>query len=531
MTLLLAAALAACGGGGHKPRSGRGHPARKATPARTATATPASRGVRTVDGYFQEARLAHYRLTIYDLRRTGPYVVLDLGVVCEEPAGVGCGSRFDFAMPQGSPAFLNGLNEVSGITLVDPTADKQYAVVTDSQLHPQATKLPLGSIEDNGLHLAWAKFPAPPRTTRALDVVFPGGGPQVPLVPIADAAAPLPAQLGAGGTPAVPGDGVRPAGSTSTAGMTLPATNLITTVGNPAGSDAESGRRATITLRADVLFHFAKSSLTSRARAILRQVGAKLAARAAGPVEVTGYTDSIGPDRVNLPLSRARAAAVVRALEPRAPGVPLHATGRGAADPVAPNTKRDGSDNPAGRALNRRVTIGFRVHAPAPAAPPAPVPAPSAPPASAARTVHYRMPGDTQNSWRVHIAGIHREGDLAVMDLGITCTLEAGDACNAAQDFIGTQDVPPLSDHQDWLANPPSSFWSLGGFYLTDPTTGTVDIPVYLAAHDPLTSPLGNNDPAGETFPLWIYFPAPAASTVTVSLPGGVRRIADVPVS
>jgi outer membrane protein OmpA-like peptidoglycan-associated protein len=31
----------------------------------------------------------------------------------------------------------------------------------------------------------------------------------------------------------------------------------------------------------------------------------------------------------------------------------------GKADPVAPNTKPDGSDNPDGRRLNRRVTISF----------------------------------------------------------------------------------------------------------------------------------------------------------------------------
>lgn len=32
--------------------------------------------------------------------------------------------------------------------------------------------------------------------------------------------------------------------------------------------------------------------------------------------------------------------------------------GFGERDPVAPNTKRDGSDSPAGRRLNRRVVVG-----------------------------------------------------------------------------------------------------------------------------------------------------------------------------
>ena len=79
-----------------------------------------------------------------------------------------------------------GVNEPSGITLVDPVSDKEYGVVYDSQLHPQASKLPFQSIGDNSLHLAWAKFPAPPPTTRTLDVLFPSDGPQIPNVPLSD---------------------------------------------------------------------------------------------------------------------------------------------------------------------------------------------------------------------------------------------------------------------------------------------------------------------------------------------------------
>ena len=51
--------------------------------------------------------------------------------------------------------------------------------------------------------------------------------------------------------------------------------------------------------------------------------------------------------------------AVQAALAPLAPGATFQSTGKGAADPVAPNTNPDGSDNPEGRARNRRVTITF----------------------------------------------------------------------------------------------------------------------------------------------------------------------------
>ncbi len=154
--------------------------------------------------------------------------------------------------------------------------------------------------------------------------------------------------------------------------MTLPVTNLTVAAGNAAGSDVETPDRVTITLHTDVLFQFAKSNLTPRARAILNALATTIKSRAVGRVQVTGYTDSIGTDQVNIPLSQARAAAVVAALKPGLPGVTFHATGLGSSDPVAPNTKQDGPDNPAGRALNRRVTISFPVRAVSPAAAPSP---------------------------------------------------------------------------------------------------------------------------------------------------------------
>lgn len=49
------------------------------------------------------------------------------------------------------------------------------------------------------------------------------------------------------------------------------------------------------------------------------------------------------------------------ALQPLLAGasVTRRVTGHGEANPVAPNNNPDGSDNPGGRAKNRRVTIGF----------------------------------------------------------------------------------------------------------------------------------------------------------------------------
>jgi outer membrane protein OmpA-like peptidoglycan-associated protein len=78
-------------------------------------------------------------------------------------------------------------------------------------------------------------------------------------------------------------------------------------------------------------------------------------------VRVTGHADSKGSDAYNLGPSRRRSAAVTEALRAELGGSAprLRASGRGEADPVAPRAKPDGTDNPRGRARNRRVEVVF----------------------------------------------------------------------------------------------------------------------------------------------------------------------------
>ena len=80
-----------------------------------------------------------------------------------------------------------------------------------------------------------------------------------------------------------------------------------------------------------------------------------------------GHTDSRGSDEYNDRLSQQRADAVKEFLEDRYPNLRgrVHAVGRGEREPVAPN-EIDGRDNPAGRALNRRVEIEFDAQVPSP---------------------------------------------------------------------------------------------------------------------------------------------------------------------
>jgi OmpA-OmpF porin, OOP family len=122
--------------------------------------------------------------------------------------------------------------------------------------------------------------------------------------------------------------------------------------------ERERAGRVSVTVAADVLFAFDRARLTPKAGATIERLAGKIR-DAGGPVQVDGYTDSIGSDAYNLGLSRRRAAAVSQALRAELPGrIRITARGHGEANPVAPNMQ-GGDDNPAGRAKNRRVTISY----------------------------------------------------------------------------------------------------------------------------------------------------------------------------
>ena len=130
----------------------------------------------------------------------------------------------------------------------------------------------------------------------------------------------------------------------------------------------QSGRSLSMNLSGDVLFDYDKAILKPAAEEALKKVAVVLSQFPESRVTIEGYTDSKGGKAVNLPLSRERAGAVKDWLvkNGNVPATNIAAKGFGEDNPVAPNTNADGSDNPAGRALNRRVTIVVEK----PAAPP-----------------------------------------------------------------------------------------------------------------------------------------------------------------
>jgi outer membrane protein OmpA-like peptidoglycan-associated protein len=118
-------------------------------------------------------------------------------------------------------------------------------------------------------------------------------------------------------------------------------------------------RSMSINLSGDVLFDYGQAALKPAAEESLGKVGAVLSLFPDSTVTVEGYTDSKGAKSVNLQLSKERAMAVKDWLVKNGgvAAAAILAKGFGEENAVAPNTNPDGSDNPVGRAKNRRVSI------------------------------------------------------------------------------------------------------------------------------------------------------------------------------
>ena len=112
-----------------------------------------------------------------------------------------------------------------------------------------------------------------------------------------------------------------------------------------------------ITLEDSVLFDFGSSELRGQASTTLTNLATVIKDSKAPKVQVQGHTDSVSDDAFNQKLSEQRAQAVSNALKSDGVAADLEAVGYGETKPVAPNENPDGSDNPAGRRLNRRVEV------------------------------------------------------------------------------------------------------------------------------------------------------------------------------
>lgn len=142
--------------------------------------------------------------------------------------------------------------------------------------------------------------------------------------------------------------------------------SLTGSVSDLSGLVTELGGRVTETeiivdLPADVLFDFDKADILPAAVPTLEKLARLIDSAESEVVQINGHTDSKGADDYNLALSRRRAESVKTWLvESGAESDRLQTVGYGENQPVAKNELPNGTDNPEGRAKNRRVEVIIR---------------------------------------------------------------------------------------------------------------------------------------------------------------------------
>jgi outer membrane protein OmpA-like peptidoglycan-associated protein len=121
----------------------------------------------------------------------------------------------------------------------------------------------------------------------------------------------------------------------------------------------EGPQELRLTLAADILFDFDKATIRPDAQVALDRVAQIIRAKSRGAIRIEGFTDSRGPADYNLRLSKSRAESVMNWMTEREGlhGAGFTTRGFGSTRFAAPNTRTDGSDDPAGRQKNRRVEI------------------------------------------------------------------------------------------------------------------------------------------------------------------------------
>ena len=109
-------------------------------------------------------------------------------------------------------------------------------------------------------------------------------------------------------------------------------------------------------LKSDILFETGKSDLKPKARENIKELATIIKKYPENVLTIKGYTDDVGSDKVNLPLSEKRAQAVRAELV--ASGVPANTVsslGLGSANPITTDKSA------AARSKNRRVEIEITV--------------------------------------------------------------------------------------------------------------------------------------------------------------------------
>lgn len=121
----------------------------------------------------------------------------------------------------------------------------------------------------------------------------------------------------------------------------------------------DEANESVVTIRGDGLFDSGSADLKAEYVGIIYRITESLN-QVPGQIMVVGHTDNIPSRSIQFPsnwhLSKGRAVSVARLIKTRLAGQrKMVSEGRGESEPIAPN------DNPANRALNRRVEILLKI--------------------------------------------------------------------------------------------------------------------------------------------------------------------------
>jgi len=469
----LAAALAACSA----PVSGVGQSG-AATAAPTPSALPTS------------AAPAGTGITAESLSTALPVQAKDLRIVRVGTNEVAL--QFEFANKGDRPVTPDalGIDQFRRVLmLVDLPRSTAYEILDAKGNDGRISESNGEQVPPGGAVTVTAVFTAPPAEVTELTAFI-------------DGFLPVPVPVQAAGSATLVADPVLTATGTSPPNVKP----VLCTADGP--GRATGTKRTVIRLPGDVLFAFGSAELTPAAREAIAAVDDEIGG-GTGTVTIEGHTDAIGSDADNQALSERRAAAVRGALE-AALGSSYQYTsvGFGETRPVAPNTKPDGSDDPDGRALNRRVEIRTGSAEPGP------------PPALEALPVTRDL---TDAGLRAEVAGLERRQGYLMVRLAVTNP--TGQAIELAPGSgLTPEQADPngltLADRTDQLRQRPchTSGRAVGFYYLANPSSD-------------YSLDGGGAVPAGATVTFYAFYAPPAAGVTTVDMElGGFGETVPTPV-
>lgn len=131
-------------------------------------------------------------------------------------------------------------------------------------------------------------------------------------------------------------------------------TQLRASLQNTGVQVKRNGDALQLVMPSNITFDTSKATIKPSFQPVLQSVSQVFKTFDKNNIQIIGYTDSSGGDKINLPLSKSRANNVAVYLQQLGVSAKrIVALGRGSANPIANNS------TPSGRAMNRRVEINL----------------------------------------------------------------------------------------------------------------------------------------------------------------------------